>query len=238
MPTALSVDRTRVCTYTFNNGRQCRIPLAPHHPYLCNFHARKESQLQATQTSANDIAYSVATDFISYNDLSCTLAHAISAVVNRRMTTRTASTVAYLTQNLLQSIAGAQHEYIQAYGTDAWRLKVAENFSSIRSPKYDDSDSLDQNQTPAATKRTRNEDPDEEQNEDDITDAFPTEAEIHQQDIEGEDDDTPAERDTDQNDEDDDDDAANDSETDQDDEPVAVGSAPTATKSARPTPNP
>lgn len=136
MTTTLAVDRSRICTFTFNNGCQCRIPLSAAHPYLCTFHARKEAQAQTIEKAGNDIAYSLSTKYTSYCDLSSTLAHTISAVARRRIPTRTATTIAYLTQNLLQAIAGAQNEYIEAFGDDAWRAKIADNVSSIRSPKY------------------------------------------------------------------------------------------------------
>jgi hypothetical protein len=166
MPTALAVDRTRICTFTFNNGRQCRIPLAPDHPHLCTFHARKDAQVHAAELAANDIAYSLSTRFISYNDLSSTLAHTISAVVRRRMTTRNASTVAYLTQNLLQSIAGAQHEYIETYGAQAWREQLADNLFTIRAPKLSASPQPPGSHLPAATTEATRDDQSDNQSDD------------------------------------------------------------------------
>ena len=77
------------------------------------------------------------------------------------MTTRTASTVAYLTQNLLQSIAGAQHEYIETYGEQAWREQLADNLFTIRSPKHSASPS-DSQLTAAAAETTRDSQPDDQ----------------------------------------------------------------------------
>jgi hypothetical protein len=53
MSTALAADRSRMCTFTFLNRCQCRIPPSPHHPYLCTFHARKDAQ--ATERLGRDI---------------------------------------------------------------------------------------------------------------------------------------------------------------------------------------
>jgi hypothetical protein len=42
---------------------------------------------------------------------------------------KTATTLAYLGQTLLQSIQLAQHEYINAFGTDSWRQTVRSSFA-------------------------------------------------------------------------------------------------------------
>src|SRR5271167_151663 len=108
MSNALALDRSRVCTYTFNNGCQCRIPLSPRHPYLCTFHSRKEAQAQVADQLGRELAVDLADHYVSFRDLSSTLAHTIVAVAQRRIPARTAATIAYLTQNLVQSVAGAE----------------------------------------------------------------------------------------------------------------------------------
>ena len=34
-----------VCSFTFADGRQCRLPRRQGHPYLCLFHEKKEAQI-------------------------------------------------------------------------------------------------------------------------------------------------------------------------------------------------
>jgi hypothetical protein len=41
MSTNRSKDRASLCSFTFADGRHCRIPRQVGHPYLCAFHARK-----------------------------------------------------------------------------------------------------------------------------------------------------------------------------------------------------
>ena len=132
MSTALAVDRSRVCTFTFGNGCQCRIPLSPSHPYLCTFHARKEIQCRDAEKVADKIAFDLSGNYISFCDLSSALAHTVAAVAQRHIPTRTAATIAYLTQNLVQSVAGAQKEYIDTFGKQVWRDTVAHNFDAPR----------------------------------------------------------------------------------------------------------
>ena len=49
MSTNRSKDRASLCSFTFADGRQCRMPRREGHPYLCAFHARKEAQSLAGQ---------------------------------------------------------------------------------------------------------------------------------------------------------------------------------------------
>jgi hypothetical protein len=135
MSSTLAVDRFPVCAFLSPGGRGCTMPLSSAHPFLCTYHARKEAQASAAQKVGQDIAYSLNARYISHNDLSAALAQCISAVAQRQLTSRTASTIANLSRTLLHSVAGAQNEYITAYGEDAWREKIAENLCTLRPPK-------------------------------------------------------------------------------------------------------
>lgn len=135
MSSTLAVDRFPVCAFLSPGGRGCTMPLSSAHPFLCTYHARKEAQASAAQKVGQDIAYSLNARYISHNDLSAALAQCISAVAQRQLTSRTASTIANLSRTLLHSVAGAQNEYITAYGEDAWREKIAENLCTLRPTK-------------------------------------------------------------------------------------------------------
>jgi hypothetical protein len=56
------------------------------------------------------------------------LSHLFSAVAQGQIKPKTASTLAYLAQTLLQSIHRAKHEYINAFGADFWRQTIRESF--------------------------------------------------------------------------------------------------------------
>jgi soluble lytic murein transglycosylase-like protein len=135
MSTTLTVDRSRVCAFLSVGGRGCTMPLSASHPFLCTYHARKEAQARAAQIAGRDIAHSLAARYISHNDLSAALAQTISAVAQHHISSRTASAIANLSRTLLQSVAGAQNEYIASFGDDAWTEKVAINLSSLRPAK-------------------------------------------------------------------------------------------------------
>jgi hypothetical protein len=138
MSTTLVVDRSRVCAFLSPGGRGCTMPLSFGHPFLCTYHARKEAQAAVAQNAGRDIAYSLSARYISYNDLSAALAQTISAVAQHRLSSRTASTIANLSRTLLQSVAGAQAEFIATYGENAWTEKIAQNLNSLRPAKPDE----------------------------------------------------------------------------------------------------
>ena len=124
MPSTRSKDRAGLCSFTFANGHRCRTPLSASHPHLCYDHARKESHARAIDQIGRDISYFFSGRYLSACDLSVALARLFSAVASGELKPRTASTLAYLAQTLLQTIHLAQHEYINAFGANSWRNAV------------------------------------------------------------------------------------------------------------------
>ncbi len=119
-----SKDRSDLCSFTFVDGRSCRIPRRADHPYLCAFHARKDAQALAGEAAGKDIAYHLSGTFVSACDLSSALGRLFSAVAQGQVKPKTASTLAYLAQTLVQTLPLAQDEYINAYDTDTWRETI------------------------------------------------------------------------------------------------------------------
>jgi hypothetical protein len=126
MSTNRSNDRASLCSFTFADGRRCRTPRAAH-PYLCAFHARKDAQALAGEKAGKDIAYHLSGEYVSACDLSSALGRLFSAVAQGQLKPKTASTLAYLGQTLVQTLPLAQHEYINAFGTDSWRETIRDS---------------------------------------------------------------------------------------------------------------
>jgi hypothetical protein len=118
-----------VCSFTFADGRQCRIPRRQGHPYLCLFHAKKEAQILAGEQAGQDIASFLNGGYISACDVASALARLFSAVAQGQIKPKTAATLAYLGQTLVQTLHLAQHEYINAFGTNSWRDTVRSSFT-------------------------------------------------------------------------------------------------------------
>jgi len=121
-------DRTGLCSFTFADGRQCRTPRRAGHSHFCFYHARKEAQSLAAENVGKDISSLLSGDFLLACDLSLALARLFSAVAKGDIKPRTASTLAYLGQTMLQSMQMAQHEYCEAFETNTWRHAVRSSF--------------------------------------------------------------------------------------------------------------
>jgi hypothetical protein len=117
-------DRASLCQFTFADGRRCRTPRVRNHPHFCFAHAKKEAKVRATESLGKDLAYFFSGDYLSACALSTALARLIPAVVRGDVKPRTARTVAYLAQTLLQTIHISQHEYCEAFGPDTWRKSI------------------------------------------------------------------------------------------------------------------
>jgi hypothetical protein len=122
-------DRSALCSFSFADGRRCRTPRCSAHPHLCYYHARKEAQALASQQVGRDIASDLSGSYVSACDLSSALARLFSAAAQGHVKPKTASTLAYLGQTLLQSIQFAQGEYINVFGTDTWRRTIRSSFA-------------------------------------------------------------------------------------------------------------
>src|SRR5260370_334608 len=124
--------RVSLCSFAFPDGRRCRPPRVGNHPRFCPYHAQKEARARAraAQKLGKDLDYFFSGDYLSACDLSTALARLIPAVVRGDVKPKTAHTVAYLAQTLMQSIHLSKHEYINAFGTDGWREAVRNSVNS------------------------------------------------------------------------------------------------------------
>jgi len=147
-------DRSGLCAFTFADGRQCRMPRRAGHPYLCAFHARKEAQALAGQEAGKDIAYHLSGSYVSACDLTSALGRLFSAVAQGQVKPKTASTLAYLGQTLVQTLHLAQHEYINAFGTDSWRATIRTSHEQSADHMSPEPPSSDPEPAPAPTPAT------------------------------------------------------------------------------------
>jgi hypothetical protein len=136
MSTNRSKDRSSLCSFTFVDGRHCRIPRQTGHPHLCAFHARKDAQALAGEAAGKDIAYHLSGSFVSACDLTSALGRLFSAVAQGHVKPKTASTLAFLGQTMVQILPIAQDEYINAYDTDTWRETIRESHEQSAKHTY------------------------------------------------------------------------------------------------------
>jgi hypothetical protein len=136
MASLTAKDRISLCLFSYEDGRRCRTPRISSHPHLCFYHAQKESQSQTAEKLAKDLTYFFSGDYLSANDLNTALGRLIPAVIRGQIKPRVARTVAYMLQTLMQSTRLAQHEYINAFGTDGLRDAVHTSVTSNHDHLY------------------------------------------------------------------------------------------------------
>jgi hypothetical protein len=120
---------TNLCAFTFTDGRQCRTPRCSGHLHLCYFHAQKEAERLAAKQVGEDISRFLPAKLLTACDLSGAMARVFCAIARGDVKPRLASTLAYLSQSMVQSIPIAQHEYCEAFGTDSWRAAIRSSFN-------------------------------------------------------------------------------------------------------------
>ena len=128
MSTNRAKDRASLCSFSFIDGRRCLSPRRDNHSQLCAFHARKEAQAHAGEEAGEDIAFFLSGDYVSAGDVSFALSRLFAAVAQGHVKPKTASTLGFLGQTLVQALQLAQKEYISAFGTASWERTVAHNF--------------------------------------------------------------------------------------------------------------
>ncbi len=99
-----------MCSFTFSDGRRCRTPRVRNHPHFCSYHAEKQARARTAKKLAQDLTYFFSADYVSGCDLSTALARLIPAVACGDIKPRSARTLAYLSQTLVQTIHLAEAE--------------------------------------------------------------------------------------------------------------------------------
>ncbi len=118
-------DRSRLCAFTFADGRQCRTPRRSGHQHLCYYHAKKEAEALIAKQAGEDLASLFCGKVLSAPDFAAALGRVLSAVARGYIKPQTAVSLALLGHTLNQSIALAQHEYANAPGGNARPERVA-----------------------------------------------------------------------------------------------------------------
>src|SRR5438309_4188450 len=129
MSTIRAKDRSRLCAFTFADGRQCRTPRCSGHLHLCYFHAQKEAESLAAQQVGEDISRFLPVKLLTACDLGVAMSRLFCAVAQGQVKPKVAGTLAYLAQTMLQSIPIAQDEYIHSFDTNAWRREIRSSFN-------------------------------------------------------------------------------------------------------------
>jgi hypothetical protein len=117
-------DRSRLCAFTFADGRQCRTPRRSGHQHLCYYHAKKEAEALIAKQAREDLASLFCGKVLCAPDFAAALGRILSAVARGYIKPKTAVSLALLGHTFNQSIKIAQDEYANAPGGNARRERV------------------------------------------------------------------------------------------------------------------
>jgi hypothetical protein len=117
-------DRSRLCAFTFADGRQCRTPRRSGHQHLCYYHAKKETEALIAKQARKDLASLFCGKVLCAPDFAAALGRVLSVVARGYIKPKTAVSLALLGHTLNQSIKIAQDEYANAPGGNVRRERV------------------------------------------------------------------------------------------------------------------
>ena len=96
-------DRSRLCAFTFSDGRQCRTPRRSGHQHLCYYHGKKEAEAFIAKQAAEDLASLFCGNVLCASDFAAALGRVLSAVARGYIKPKTAVSLALLGRTNRQS---------------------------------------------------------------------------------------------------------------------------------------
>jgi len=113
-----TLDRASLCTFTFADGRQCRMPWTNKRSKLCYFHQQQADQVDIAIQAGEKITACLSNDFVTRTSLNAALSRLFISVALGDYDLKTAHTLGYLAQIISKSIPGAKQELASSIGYD------------------------------------------------------------------------------------------------------------------------
>jgi hypothetical protein len=134
--TATRSFHPNLCQFAFSDGRRCRMLRHKNHTTLCMFHAHAELQLLESHRLGAEIAATFTGDFLTAADINLVMGKVFTALAQNRIPQRTAATLAYLGQVMLNSLPMAKKETTFVYSYETWRDMIdnATHLTNSRPP--------------------------------------------------------------------------------------------------------
>jgi hypothetical protein len=132
MSTIHPEDRASLCSFTFVDGRRCRIPRRDGHPYLCTFHARREAKIFAGEKVGEEIARYLSGEHVPAGELCSALGRLFAAVSQGQVEPKTVAALAHLGRSLVQALHVTQEECALAAGPASGETVIVRGTLSSR----------------------------------------------------------------------------------------------------------
>src|SRR6266566_5155480 len=108
------------CQFTFSDGRRCRNERAQ----LCVHHASKRARDSGAEGAPDAALEGLCSDLTTATNINRALAQTFLLLAQGRISQKQAVAFGYLTQLLLQTVAGVRAEYVSAFGYRQWEQKL------------------------------------------------------------------------------------------------------------------
>jgi hypothetical protein len=123
------LDDTYRCRFTFADGRQCKQPICADEMGLCYYHQTKYDERKNKLVAGERISRYLNIDVLTATDLNSALSALFSATAKGNIKPKTAATLAYLGQIMLQTQALAKQEYLDSYEAE-W-FEIVQNSQTL-----------------------------------------------------------------------------------------------------------
>lgn len=97
------------CTHYYLDGRRCRMPRIENHPSLCFYHWQQEERLAESVKVSREII-SPREKLVTAQSINRVLGRLLRALAQNRITTRQATTLAYIAQLMLTTLPHLEKE--------------------------------------------------------------------------------------------------------------------------------
>ena len=120
MSTKRSSDSSKSCLFSYSDGRRCRMMRSSQHPSLCHYHARIEQQYLEAQRLGAEISTTLTGHFHTAADINHVLGRVFTALAQGRINRRSAATLIWACQLMLQSLPALKDETKFRYTYETW----------------------------------------------------------------------------------------------------------------------
>jgi hypothetical protein len=118
MPSKTAQDRASLCSFLFDDGRQCRMLKKNKTSQFCYFHQRYADEIDDAIEAGQQIASCLTSDFVSNCSINAALSRIFISVARGDYDVKTARTLAYLAQLMSRTLLGAKKELVLSVGLD------------------------------------------------------------------------------------------------------------------------
>ncbi|MGB2636165.1 MAG: hypothetical protein WAM58_19710 [Candidatus Acidiferrum sp.] len=130
MSDLLADDRASLCTFTFADGRHCRMLRSRDTDY-CLYHLQIIEGQQAPGLPVSPISMPVSGEYVPVTALTQSLSRLFCAVAEGRMDPKRAIALARVASTLLKCIGGATQEFKEVYVDDFWRQLIYSHYEGL-----------------------------------------------------------------------------------------------------------